>query len=149
VLIGALVGVIAALALAVLISLLDRAFRQHQNAESLAIRAPPGIEGADDDTEPAALANAYVAANQAPEKMFIAIPGAGHTVSMTFGDQLLDALGRYVRPLAVDPHGKLRLRPDAGFLRRILSRTRVAESTRLFSTSEALAAAGGSSSSCK
>jgi len=58
------------------------------------------IQGADDDTEPAALAQAYVAAIQAPQKMFIAIQGAGHSVSVAEGDKFLDDLVRYVRPLA-------------------------------------------------
>lgn len=58
------------------------------------------IEGADDDTEPAELARAYVEAIRAPEKHFIAVPGAGHSVSMSHGDAFLDDLIRYVRPLA-------------------------------------------------
>jgi pimeloyl-ACP methyl ester carboxylesterase len=59
------------------------------------------IQGAEDDTEPAELAQAYVEAIQAPQKKFIAIAGAGHSVSMTFSDQVLGDLIQYVRPLAV------------------------------------------------
>lgn len=59
------------------------------------------IQGADDDTEPAELARQYVAAIEAPSKAFIAIAGAGHSVSVTSGDKFLDELNRYVRPLAI------------------------------------------------
>jgi pimeloyl-ACP methyl ester carboxylesterase len=58
------------------------------------------IQGAEDDTEPAELARAYVEAIKAPQKKFIPIAGAGHSVSMTFSDQFLDNLVQYVRPLA-------------------------------------------------
>ena len=58
------------------------------------------IQGADDDIEPAALAKSYVEAIRAPQKQFIEIPGAGHTVSMTFGDYFLKQLIELVRPLA-------------------------------------------------
>lgn len=59
------------------------------------------IQGADDDTEPAEVAKDYVAAIRAPQKMFIAVPGAGHSVSVAEGDKFLDDLVRYVRPLAI------------------------------------------------
>jgi pimeloyl-ACP methyl ester carboxylesterase len=59
------------------------------------------IQGADDDTEPADLARQYVEAIQAPQTRFIAIPGAGHSVSITAGDRFLENLVRYVRPLAL------------------------------------------------
>jgi pimeloyl-ACP methyl ester carboxylesterase len=62
------------------------------------------IQGAEDDTEPAELARAYVEAIQAPQKKFIAIAGAGHSVSMTFSGQFLDNLIQYVRPLALPEH---------------------------------------------
>lgn len=72
------------------------------------------IQGAEDDIEPAELAQAYVAAIQAPQKRFIAIAGVGHSVSMIAHDQFLDLLVRYVRPLALDGHTAPQRTPAAG-----------------------------------
>jgi hypothetical protein len=41
-----------------------------------------------------------VAAIQAPQEIFIASPGAGHSVSVTSGDGFLDTVVKYVRLIA-------------------------------------------------
>jgi pimeloyl-ACP methyl ester carboxylesterase len=58
------------------------------------------FQGAEDDVAPAPLAKAYVESITAPQKQFVAIPGAGHTALNTKSDEFLKLLLRWVRPLA-------------------------------------------------
>jgi len=59
------------------------------------------FQGADDDIAPAQLARAYVDSLDAPQKQFVAIEGAGHTVMYTKSDEFLTLLVERVRPLAM------------------------------------------------
>lgn len=61
------------------------------------------FEGAEDDVAPAGPAKAYVDSMVTPQKQFVAIPNAGHTVMYTRSDEFLRLLDDNVRPLALVP----------------------------------------------
>jgi pimeloyl-ACP methyl ester carboxylesterase len=60
------------------------------------------FDGAEDDVAPVRLAKAYIDSIVAPEKGFVAIPGAGHTALNTKSDEFLRLMDRWVRPLAIE-----------------------------------------------
>jgi pimeloyl-ACP methyl ester carboxylesterase len=57
------------------------------------------IQGREDHIAPFAVAQAYLAEVRAPKKVFIPIAG-GHYACFTNPTEFVDALRRYVRPLA-------------------------------------------------
>jgi pimeloyl-ACP methyl ester carboxylesterase len=59
------------------------------------------IQGQDDVITPTAAARDYFDHVEAPQKEWVAIPGAGHFAFMTHGDAFLAALTDKVRPVAV------------------------------------------------
>ena len=58
--------------------------------------------GAEDDVAPVRLAKVYVDSIVAPEKRFVAIPGAGHSALNTKSEEFLGLMNRWVRPLAIE-----------------------------------------------
>lgn len=59
------------------------------------------IQGQDDVITPTAAARDYFDTVEAPQKEWVAIPGAGHFAFMTHGDAFLAALTDKVRPVAI------------------------------------------------
>jgi pimeloyl-ACP methyl ester carboxylesterase len=59
------------------------------------------INGDHDLVTPAELALDYFAAVAAPRKIFVLLPGGGHSAILTMSERFLRALDRYVRPLCV------------------------------------------------
>jgi pimeloyl-ACP methyl ester carboxylesterase len=59
------------------------------------------FQGSQDDFTPSELAEAYVASIEAPEKLFVSVPGAGHFAFETRSQDLLKLFEARVRPLAV------------------------------------------------
>ncbi len=59
------------------------------------------IQGADDRLTVTALAKGYFDSIEAPSKAFVVLDGAGHNAIIGDRDAFLNALGQYVRPLAL------------------------------------------------
>jgi pimeloyl-ACP methyl ester carboxylesterase len=60
------------------------------------------IDGDHDRVTPADLALDYFAAVAAPRKVFVLLPGGGHSAILTMPERFLRSLDRYVRPLCAD-----------------------------------------------
>jgi hypothetical protein len=101
-------GLVGVLVTTLTITLLYRAYRQHEIAESIKIKTPNGIDeamfvrlgGIDHQT--------YFASIHAPQKEIVLFEGGGHLVSLVMPERILAELVKRVRPLPL-PSGDVQV----------------------------------------